>query len=61
MEQIKDIVSQIEKLTSEFMTDATSNLNGNKAAGRRARKATLALAKLCKEYRTLTLNAEKAE
>ena len=39
---------------------ATSNLNGNKAAGRRARKATLELTKLYKEYRNATIEAEKA-
>jgi hypothetical protein len=61
MDKIKDLVSQIETLTSELMTDANSNLNGNKAAGRRARKATLTLTKLYKEYRALTLEAEKAE
>lgn len=61
MDKIKDLVSQIETLTSELMADANSNLNGNKAAGRRARKATLTLTKLYKEYRALTLEAEKAE
>lgn len=61
MEKIKDLVTQITELTNDFTTDANSNLNGNKSAGRRARKATLTLTKLFKEYRALTLEAEKAE
>jgi hypothetical protein len=61
MEKIQNLVSEIENLTAELMTEAQANLKGNKAAGRRARKATLALTKLYKEYRTLTLEAEKAE
>lgn len=61
MDRIKELVSQIETLTTELMADANNNLNGNKAAGRRARKATLTLTKLYKEYRALTLEAEKAE
>lgn len=61
MERLNELVKEIETLTNDFMTDANNNLNGNKAAGRRARKATLSLTKLFKEYRNLTLNAEKAE
>lgn len=61
MEKIQNLVSEIETLTAELMTEAQANLKGNKAAGRRARKATLALTKLYKEYRNLTLEAEKAE
>ena len=61
MEKIQNLVSEIEALTAELMTEAQANLKGNKAAGRRARKATLALTKLYKEYRTLTLEVEKAE
>lgn len=61
MEKIKELVTQITELTNDFTTDANNNLNGNKAAGRRARKVTLTLTKLFKEYRALTLEAEKAE
>ena len=59
MEKITTLYEEIQNVICEFTTNATNNLNGNKAAGRRARKATLALAKLFKEYRTLTLEAEK--
>lgn len=59
MNKINDLINEIKNLTEEFMTEATSNVKGNKAAGRRARKATLALTKMFKDYRTLTLEAEK--
>lgn len=60
MEKINALVEEIKTLTESFMNEATSNLNGNKAAGRRARKATLELTKLFKEYRSATVEAEKA-
>ena len=60
MEKINALVEEIKVLTESFMAEATSNLNGNKAAGRRARKATLELTKKFKEYRTATVEAEKA-
>ena len=61
MEQINTLVEEIKNVTEGFMTDATSNLSGNKAAGRRARKASLTLTKLFKDYRNLTLKSEKSE
>lgn len=61
MEQINTLVEEIKKTTDSFMTDAISNLSGNKAAGRRARKASLTLTKLFKDYRNLTLKSEKSE
>lgn len=61
MNKIETLVKEIETLSVTFATEANANLCGNKAAGRRARKATLALTKLFKEYRTLTVEAEKAE
>lgn len=61
MEEIKMLIEEIRNLTENFMTDATSNLNGNKAAGRRARKVSLKLTKLYKDYRNLTLKSEKSE
>mgnify|MGYP000060466869 FL=1 len=45
---------------AEFSTDATWQLeNGNKAAGTRARKATLELTKLMKEFRQASLEESK--
>lgn len=51
MKQLSDIVAAINDKTAEFKVNAALNLNGNKAAGVRARKATLALEKLFKEFR----------
>jgi len=59
MNKINDLIIEIKNLTDEFMTEATNNAKGNKAAGRRARKATLALTRMFKDYRALTLEAEK--
>ena len=53
----------IEKISAEFetfKTDAdTQAEKGNKAAGTRARKSTLALEKLLKEFRKTSLEESK--
>lgn len=59
MERITEILKEVETLVDGFMTDANTNLKGNKAAGRRARKGALTLTKLLKEYRTKVLELEK--
>lgn len=61
MEKIQEMVKEIETLCNDFMVDAKNNLNGNKTAGRRARKTTQRLTQLFKEYRKETIEAEKAE
>lgn len=48
MEELVKKIMEIELVLNKNMED---NLNGNKAAGVRARKATLALEKLFKEFR----------
>lgn len=54
----------IEKINTEFETfKADADLQtekGNKAAGTRARKATLNLEKLLKEFRKISLESSKA-
>lgn len=53
---LQDIDAQIES----FKTDAALQLEkGNKAAGTRARKASLALEKLLKEFRKVSVEASK--
>lgn len=53
---LKDIDAQI----AAFQTDAKLQLEkGNKAAGTRARKASLALEKLLKEFRKVSVGADK--
>jgi hypothetical protein len=59
MEKINNLISEIKSQCDEFMVDALNNVKGNKAAGRRARKISSNLTKLFKDYRTLTLEAEK--
>ena len=60
-EKIQNLVAEIERLTNEFNAEANSNIKGNKAAGRRARKISGTLTKLFKEYRTLTVESEKTK
>jgi hypothetical protein len=60
MEKINDLIFEIKKLSDEFVVEATNNANGNKAAGRRARKISQTLTKMFKDYRSLTIEAEKA-
>lgn len=59
MEELKNIVAEINNKTAEFQNNAALNLNGNKAAGTRARKASLELEKLFKEYRKKSIEAGK--
>lgn len=51
MEELNDLVNEIIETVDRFKVNATLNLKGNKAAGVRARKATLALEKLFKQFR----------
>ena len=59
MEKIQELVNEITNTYNVFVENATANVNGNKLAGRRARQATLALTKMFKEYRALTVEADK--
>lgn len=59
MKQLSDIVAAINDKTAEFKVNAALNLNGNKAAGARARKASLEIEKLLKDYRKLSVAAAK--
>ena len=48
---MKELVKKIMETELALNKNMEDNLNGNKAAGVRARKATLALEKLFKEFR----------
>lgn len=53
---LENIISEVEN----FKNDANSQIeNGNKAAGTRARKSSLAIEKLMKEFRKASLEASK--
>jgi len=57
---MKELVEKVAELYVAFDKDAKAQLeNGNKAAGTRARKASLALEKAMKEFRKVSLDAAK--
>ena len=57
---MKELIEKAAALYADFTKDADLQLNkGNKAAGTRARKASLELEKLMKEFRKASLEASK--
>lgn len=56
---MKELVEKISETIAAFTKDANANLEGNKAAGTRARKASLELEKLMKEFRKASLEESK--
>lgn len=57
---MKELVEIITALYADFAKDAAAQAeNGNKAAGARARKASLAIEKAMKEFRKASLEAAK--
>ncbi|WP_288154902.1 histone H1 [Phocaeicola sartorii] len=57
---MKQIIEKIQEIYVAFQKDAGLQVeNGNKAAGTRARKSSLELEKLMKEFRKASLEASK--
>ncbi len=57
---MKELVEKIQEKFAAFTTDAAQQVEkGNKAAGTRARKASLELEKMMKEFRKASLEAAK--
>lgn len=57
---MKDLVAKLIDAMASFYENATTNLEkGNKAAGVRARKTSLEIEKLLKEYRKASIKAGK--
>lgn len=57
---MNELVEKIKELYGAFSTDAALQIEkGNKAAGTRARKASLEIEKLMKEFRKQSLEASK--
>jgi len=57
---MENLVKEIECAFNAFLGDATAQVGkGNKAAGTRARKASLGLEKMLKEFRKASLDAAK--
>ena len=57
---MKELVEKIATLVAEFNKDANAQIeNGKKAAGTRARKASLEIEKAMKEFRKVSLEESK--
>ena len=57
---MKELIAKIEEVYAAFAADATAQAEkGNKAAGTRARKASLELEKAMKAFRKASLEAAK--
>jgi len=57
---MKDLVEKLNGLFAEFSKDAALQVeNGNKAAGQRARKASLDIEKALKQFRKDSIEAGK--
>lgn len=57
---MKELIENINAKMAAFSVDAEAQLvKGNKAAGTRARKASLELEKLLKEFRKVSIEASK--
>ena len=57
---MKELVEKIQEKYAAFAADAAQQVEkGHKAAGTRARKASLELEKLMKEFRKASLEAAK--
>ena len=57
---MKELLANLNQLFASFTKDSALQLeNGNKAAGTRARKASLAIEKALKEFRKVSIEAAK--
>ena len=57
---MNELIAKIKELNEAFIADANlQSEKGNKAAGTRARKASLDLEKLLKEFRKVSLEESK--
>ena len=56
---MKELVEKLNAAWAVFAENADKQLAGNKAAGARARKASLEIEKALKEFRRLSIEAGK--
>lgn len=57
---MKELLENLNQLITEFTADADLQLEkGNKAAGTRARKTSLAIEKVLKEFRKVSIEESK--
>ncbi|SHG20486.1 histone H1 [Dysgonomonas macrotermitis] len=52
---MKELVENLNQLFADFAKDVELNVNGNKAAGQRARKVSLEIEKALKEFRKVSV------
>lgn len=55
---MKELVEKLNEQLEEFKMNAEKAVGGNKAAAARARKNSLALEKLMKEFRKVSIQAK---
>ncbi len=57
---MKELTAKIQEAYEAFAKDANAQVeNGNKSAGARARKASLEIEKMMKEFRKVSIAASK--
>lgn len=56
---MEELINTIKATTEALNDNLGKYQNGNKSAGRRARKATVTLGKLFKEFRAKSVEADK--
>ena len=56
---MKNLVKQIDELFAAISVDANKAVAGNKTAGARARKASIELEKVLKEFRKVSIAEAK--
>ena len=57
---MNELIAKIKEMSDALLVDAAAQAEkGNKAAGTRARKASLELEKVLKEFRKVSLEASK--
>ena len=57
---MNELIAKIKELEAAFLKDAEAQaVKGNKAAGTRARKASLEIEKVMKDFRKVSLEASK--
>ncbi len=57
---MNELIAKIKEMSDALLVDATAQAEkGNKAAGTRARKASLELEKVLKEFRKVSLEESK--
>lgn len=59
MEELKQIAEQIAGIMDEIKENNVANINGNKAAGRRARVKSVELGKMLRKFRVISVAANK--